>query len=276
MHDFSALPDIDAGRSPVVQITAENEAMADSRDVAAYFGKAHYDVLRDIRGLIEKEPDLGIRNFAETPYVDRQNGQTYKFFAMDRRGFSLLAMGFTGAKALKWKLRYLDAFDAMESELRRRSAPLDATALLDDPDALRAMLLGYTAKVSALKAELATLAPKGEAYDRLLNAEGLIGLQDAGRALLCHPNLFIRDVIIPAYCYRDGSRIVAKQTSVQRGLFENKAFTAPNDKVLLRAWMTPKGLAHFGTVRIPDHVKNPPRASAAKPTPALAAAGMAH
>ncbi|OYU91831.1 MAG: phage antirepressor Ant [Bradyrhizobiaceae bacterium PARB1] len=141
--------------------------------------------------------------------------------------------------------------------------------------AARAWAEQFEARANA-EAQIAAQAPKVEVYERLLNADGLIGLQDAGRALLCHPNLFIRDVVIPEYCFRDGSRIVAKQTSVQRGLFENKAFTAPNDKVLLRAWMTPKGLAHFGTVRIPDHVKNPPRASAAKPTPALAAAGMAH
>lgn len=141
--------------------------------------------------------------------------------------------------------------------------------------AARAWAEQFEARANA-EAQIAAQAPKVEVYERLLNADGLIGLQDAGHALLCHPNLFIRDVVIPEYCFRDGSRIVAKQTSVQRGLFENKAFTAPNDKVLLRAWMTPKGLAHFGTVRIPDHVKNPPRASAAKPTPALAAAGMAH
>lgn len=142
-------------------------------------------------------------------------------------------------------------------------------------DALR-LAADQADRIAQQDAEIATLAPKADIYERLLNADGLIGLQDAGRALLCHPNLFIRDVVIPEYCFRDGSRIVAKQTSVQRGLFENKAFTAPNDKVLLRAWMTPKGLAHFGTVRIPDHVKNPQRASATKSVPALSAAATAH
>lgn len=141
--------------------------------------------------------------------------------------------------------------------------------------AARAWAEQFEARANAEK-QVAEQAPKVEVYERLLNADGLIGLQDAGRALLCHPNLFIRDVVIPEYCFRDGSRIVAKQTSVQRGLFENKAFTAPNDKVLLRAWMTPKGLAHFGTVRVPDHVKNPPRAPVSKPVPALPAAATAH
>jgi len=40
-------------------------------------------------------------------------------YEMDRDGFSLLAMGFTGEKALKWKLDYIKAFNAMERELKR-------------------------------------------------------------------------------------------------------------------------------------------------------------
>lgn len=40
-------------------------------------------------------------------------------YEMDRDGFSLLAMGFTGEKALKWKLDYIRAFNTMESELKR-------------------------------------------------------------------------------------------------------------------------------------------------------------
>lgn len=39
---------------------------------------------------------MGVRNFAETPYIDAQNGQTYRSYDMDRDGFTLLAMGFHG------------------------------------------------------------------------------------------------------------------------------------------------------------------------------------
>lgn len=37
---------------------------------------------------------------------------------MNRDGFSLLAMGFTGKDALHWKLRYIEAFNKMEEELK--------------------------------------------------------------------------------------------------------------------------------------------------------------
>jgi Rha family phage regulatory protein len=109
----------DALPTPIVFLK-EDRVFANSRDVARIFEKNHRDVLRDIDNLLESEPSLiaeGMRNFAQTPYVEEQNGQTYRSFDMDRKGFVLLAMGFTGEKALKFKIAYIDAFDAMEKRL---------------------------------------------------------------------------------------------------------------------------------------------------------------
>src|SRR5690606_33128368 len=135
---------IDPERNPVVFVK-DGEVFANSRDVAAFFGKNHRDVVRAIDNLIEQEPNLGVRNFAQTPYVEAQNGQTYKTYEMDRDGFTLLAMGFTGGKALKWKLRYIEAFNALEAECRRiaSSGPMID---LNDPSALRGLLLTYSEK----------------------------------------------------------------------------------------------------------------------------------
>lgn len=93
--------------------------------VANKFGKEHQHVLRDIRNLMES-----MSNFGETPlfeeqtYIHPQNGQTYPMFIMNRDGFTLLAMGFTGEKALKFKLDYINAFNKMESSLKKPSVPL--------------------------------------------------------------------------------------------------------------------------------------------------------
>lgn len=51
-----------------------------------------------------------------------QNEQTYPMYLMNRDGFSLLVMGFTGQKALEWKLKFLEAFNAMEKEIRKQQA----------------------------------------------------------------------------------------------------------------------------------------------------------
>jgi Rha family phage regulatory protein len=85
--------------------------------------------LRAIRNLIGQRPELGARNFAETFYIDESNRQS-PCYDMDRRGFSALAMRFTGAKALDWQLRYIDAFDAMEQEILNPTGLTTETLLL--------------------------------------------------------------------------------------------------------------------------------------------------
>ena len=106
---------------PTVQIT-DGHATTLSTQVADYFGKRHDAVLRDIRCLVKKCPELNLHNFVEVDYKTNK-GQTYKAYRMDRKGFVLLAMGFTGEPALKFKIAYIDAFDEMEAKLRGDSLP---------------------------------------------------------------------------------------------------------------------------------------------------------
>lgn len=47
----------------------DGEVFANSRDVAEFFGKRHDAVLRDIRSLVAKEPDLGLHSFVEGSYT---------------------------------------------------------------------------------------------------------------------------------------------------------------------------------------------------------------
>ena len=124
------------------------EAVCSSRDVAENFEKRHNNVLRDIENLmggllkIEQTQRLFRRSF----YIDEQNGQRYPMYLMNRDGFTLLAMGFTGEKALDWKLRYIKAFNAMEALIREQATEdyqerrvlgkLSRTALTDTVKAL--------------------------------------------------------------------------------------------------------------------------------------------
>lgn len=94
---------------------------ANSREVAAKFGKRHADVLRTIDQLIAQAPELAERNFAFSGYQD-ETGRSLPAYDLDRDGFALLAMGFTGKSALKWKLRYIEAFNMMEERLRAAPA----------------------------------------------------------------------------------------------------------------------------------------------------------
>ena len=104
----------------------EGRPVTSSRIVAEYFGKQHHHVVRDIRTLISQKPDLERNaNFGEcSETINLANGATRQvpFFWMDRKGFSLLAMGFTGAKALDFKCAFYDQFERMEEALRAPSA----------------------------------------------------------------------------------------------------------------------------------------------------------
>lgn len=102
--------------APVVSVV-NNTVTALSTDVAKLFSKLHKDVLRSIRSLIEQAPSLNERNFALVEVKDAK-GENRPAYRMDRKGFVLLAMGFTGEVALKFKIAYIDTFDRMEEQLR--------------------------------------------------------------------------------------------------------------------------------------------------------------
>lgn len=101
----------------LVQID-NNQVVVSSRQIAKDFGKEHSKVIRsieEIRG-VAKIGDTK-EMFYESTYIHPQNGQEYPEYLMNRDGFSLLVMGFTGSKALEWKVRYIQAFNAMEAKL---------------------------------------------------------------------------------------------------------------------------------------------------------------
>ena len=97
------------------------QVLTNSLLIAEKFGKEHQHVLRDIRTLIEGMSEIGdTPMFVESTYINEQNKQEYQIFIMNRDGFTLLTMGFNGKKALKFKLEYIAAFNAMEKALKEQ------------------------------------------------------------------------------------------------------------------------------------------------------------
>lgn len=91
----------------------DHDVVASSQDIADYFDKHHRHVLRDIRELIKKDSSLE-ENFKLSSYKIEEDGRSYPYYLMNRKGFVLLTLGFTGKKALIKKKTYLDAFVAKE------------------------------------------------------------------------------------------------------------------------------------------------------------------
>lgn len=100
--------------------TTEGHPMTTSLLIAEKFGKRHDTVLRAIRNM-ETPGDFNERNFAAVDYVDAK-GERRPMYQITRDGFAMLAMGFTGKEAAIWKIKFLDAFNAMERALRQQDA----------------------------------------------------------------------------------------------------------------------------------------------------------
>lgn len=86
--------------------------ITDSRNVAEVFGKQHNHVLRDIKNLEKDVSNFGQMFFEGT--MPDSYGREQRIYFMNRDGFTLLAMGFTGKDAMQWKLKYIDAFNRLE------------------------------------------------------------------------------------------------------------------------------------------------------------------
>ena len=102
-------------------VTVRNDqVVTSSLRVAEYFGKRHADVLRQVNNLILANAKLRSLYVSST-YVDEQRKERVMFI-MNRDGFTLLAMGFTGKKALDFKIAYIEAFNKMEKLLNEQKS----------------------------------------------------------------------------------------------------------------------------------------------------------
>jgi len=113
--------------SPVITIV-DGKPTTLSIDLARHFGKRHDDVLRAIRTLLPQLSEEHVHNFVEMS-IDVEISGARNFaetsrkspaYRLTRDGFTLLVMGFTGKKALAFKLAYIDAFNRMEAELQQQ------------------------------------------------------------------------------------------------------------------------------------------------------------
>lgn len=136
----------------IVLSMQSGEPVASSRQIAESFEKNHRDVLRAVDNLKED-----VRNFAQMFFettVPDSYGREQRAYLMNRDGFTLLAMGFTGKAALEWKLKYIAAFNEMEKKLA------------DQPKFTRSQLLATTLiaaheELEEKDKQIAELTPKG-------------------------------------------------------------------------------------------------------------------
>lgn len=103
----------------ITEMNKEEILTTSSRIVSETFEKEHKHVLEAIDKLKEQLSTVEFSTlFIDSLYVAANNKKN-KEYLLTRDGFSLLVMGFTGERVLKWKLDYIKAFNEMEKELKR-------------------------------------------------------------------------------------------------------------------------------------------------------------
>lgn len=105
------------------------KSLTNSLLVANKFGKEHKHVLDSIRKIMATADNSAVGGmFAQSTYLNEQN-HTQPMIVMNRDGFTLLAMGFTGKQALQFKVDYINAFNQMEQALKN-PAPMSELEIL--------------------------------------------------------------------------------------------------------------------------------------------------
>lgn len=247
-----------AACNPALVVSEGGEIRADSRDVAAAFGKQHKNVLQSLNNL---ECSAEFRRLNFQPFKNKDlTGETTAYVLMTKDGFSFLAMGFTGQKAAGFKEAYIRRFNAMDAELRAPMPAVDPMQVLNDPGAMRGLLLTYSEKVLTLQADVAEMAPKAKVHDLLLGTEGTTCLMEAAKHLGQKPKGFIAWLQRNNWIYRrvGGGHWIAYQVKLNQGLLDHKLAIVPGhdgaEKIKEQVRVTALGMAKLAKLLGDDQV----------------------
>ena len=208
----------------IILSTRNGEPVVSSRQIAESFGKEHKNVMQSIEN-ISAENSAVTQMFFKTTYT-AGTGKQYPMYLMNRDGFSLLVMGFTGKAALEWKLKYIAAFNAMEKQLAQRPQ-------LSRSELMAQALIAAHDELEHKDRQIAELTPKGIFADAVSASKKSILVGELAK-LLCQNGVQIGQNRLfswmreHGYLIRDPKRSdynMPTQRAVEMCLFEIKETT---------------------------------------------------
>ena len=243
MLDMDLLPEMDIGSFLGVRVARE-QVVVSSRDVARVFEKEHKDVLKSIRNLA-CSGEFNERNFAPVVYVDAK-GEERPEVLMTRDGFTILAMGYTGDRAMQFKEAYIAEFNRMEGALQEKR--LHARFNIPDnlPDAL-SLAADLARKKAEAERKIKLLAPKADAWDATCEVGTDMSLQAIGKEferLGMGPRKIFDFLSKRGVLYRLDGSWVPVQSHIDNGRFRVKRVNIilhGEPKTVMKTLVTPKG-----------------------------------
>ncbi|MGI9522124.1 MAG: phage regulatory protein/antirepressor Ant [Hyphomicrobiaceae bacterium] len=232
----------------------DDRLVTNSRDVAEFFKKRHDNVMRDIDKLVERlksQQNQPFHSFEEVDeIVELGGGATRKVrtYNMDKDALTLLTMGFTGEKALGFKLQYIERFNDMERVLKEGTNRFDPMASLNDPIYLRKLVVGCAERMEQLEVEKAEMQPKVEALEKIADADGSLCVTDAAKALQMRPKDLFSYLDRNGWTYKrpGNTHRLGYQSRVVAGLLVHKVGTTlladGSERITEQVRVTPKGI----------------------------------
>lgn len=149
----------------------------------------------------------------------------------------------------KFHLKVIDAYDAIVT-----APPVDPYAILQDPAAMRGLLLGYTEKVLELEHKVVELSPKADVADRISRSTDYVTITDAAKVLQVRPKWFSRWLRVNKWVYqRPGNRsMIPYQEKIVAGYMDLKYVLVPSEsdqnRTFPQAIFMPKGITRLAAM----------------------------
>jgi phage antirepressor YoqD-like protein len=256
------------GKTPNSQLVpsmVEGEARIRDLDLAERLGFAQS---RDIRKLIARHRGA-LSGMGSLPEVEEIVGKGQRGIAthLNRKQAIFITAKSDTPTATEITIQIIEAFDAYE----RGSRPTDPLAVLADPDALRGLLFDYAGRVKAQAEEIALLAPKADALDRIADADGSHCITDTAKLLQVRPKDLFAYLTQHSWIYRrtGADHWCAYQAHIASGDMVHKVTTVlrpdGTEKTTEQVRVTPKGLAKLAKLMAPAVRLVPPAPVATLP-----------
>lgn len=227
--------------SQLLTVGADTGAITmSSREIAELTGKQHKHVLDDIRKMLE---DLGQTSAGFSADLPDAYGRLQPAYSLPKRECLILVAGYS----VVLRARIIDRWQELEAQVAKPAFQLPSTFSA----ALR-LAAEQAEQIEQQQAQLAIVAPKVEALDRISKADGELCISDAAKAMQIQPRKLFAWMEQNHWIFRRGNKWVAYQDRIQSGYLTHRVTLVERkdgtDKEVAQVLVTAKGQAKLSEV----------------------------
>lgn len=214
-----------------------------SREIAELVESNHSDVKRSMERLQER----GLITFEPSAEKSTGGRPSTTYLVNKRDSYIVVAQ-----LSPEFTARLVDRWQELEDAAQQPA--VDPVQVLNDPAAMRGLLLTYTEKVIALEERVEALVPKAEALDRISGADGAMNVTETAKVLGIRPLAMFTYLKEHKWIYKraGGKNWLAYQEKIQQGLLDHKVTTLVmpdgSERINEQVLVTPKGIAKLAAL----------------------------